>query len=834
MATVATATAMATANFQEFSNDAWPNHRTRKHERRVITMASLEEITVTYVKERYRKESWGIHVVTSDDGPAKQFSMLGDSEPGEFSPRLSYRVFGSWDKTDPKWGPQFRFKSFVPATPHNRQGTIAYLQNAPHVGPVIAGLLYDRLGPKAVKILREQPDVAAAAVPRLTEEHAHEAAEWLERQKSTEDALIELTDLFHGRGFPKSSAREAIGMWGNRAHEVLKKDPYKAMAFRGIGFKKADAFYLDLGLPPGKLKRQAYSISYTAGTDSDSQGHTWITKERAIEQLRATIGAADVLPEKAITLARRGRLICVRTDADGREWIAQRGRAENERYVAEKIVEAMHDDQSFRSVVPWPSLNDLAFATLSSHQRECLAKSLQGPICIFGGAPGTGKTYTVARVVDAITRIHGASSVTICAPTGKAAVRCTQAMKSNGVEHVARTIHGLLGVQSAGDGGWTFVHGTGDPLPYRFIVVDESSMIPVPLLASLLAARARGTGLLLVGDVNQLPPVEYGAPLRDLIDVGLPYGELREIHRNAGTIVRACAAIRDGQPIPIDDRLDLEASPPRNLILVQSPKGIAPAKLIATVRNVRDKSPFDATWETQVCVAVNKRSSLSRIEINKLLQPELNGKSEPSQDCPFRVGDKVIQTKNQFLPAPGADKDDEDSRVFVANGEIGEVIEIDKSSLTVDFTTRGKEFDELPDDERKIVKIPRFKRRPQDDVGADSDADIGTGCDLELAYAVTTHKMQGSGVPVAIVVLDEYPGASGQFGVCDRAWLFTAISRAEKACILIGTEATMLAICSKRFIWRRKTFLRELIRELADKWQVELLRKKPETIESLF
>ena len=796
-------------------------------------VSRLEELTITYVKERFRKESWGIHVVRSAIGIADisgQFSALGDSEPGEFKANLDYRLFGSWDKSDAKWGPQFRFKSFVPAQPANRQGVIAYLQGAPHIGPVIAGLLFDSFGPKAVKTLREQPDVASLAVKRLNEDQAREAAAWLDRQKATEDCLIELTDLFHGRGFPRGAAKEAIELWGNRAGEILKKNPYRAMAFRGIGFKRADAFYLDLGLPPGKLKRQAYCVAYTAATDSDSQGHTWITKDRAVESLRTTIGAADVTPDKAITLARRAKIIEVRTDDEGQIWIADARRAQSERFVAEKIVEAIHADQVgttnadgtvIRSVVPWPMIDDPAFESLTDHQKSELAKALQGPVVLFGGSPGTGKTFSVARVVAAIARRFGTSSVAIAAPTGKAAVRCTQAMKENGVNHAARTIHGLLGVESSGEGGWTFVHREGNPLPFQFVVIDEASMISTNLFASLLAARARGTGLLLVGDVNQLPPVEYGAPLRDMIDVGLPYGELREIHRNAGTIVRACAAIRDGQPIPIDDRLDLDCVPPKNLIMVQSPKAIADKKLLGVVQNIRDKSPYDAKWESQICVAVNKRSSLSRIELNKILQPELNPKP-PVADCPFRIADKVIQTKNTFFGSPGIEKD-ADNQIFIANGEIGEVLEIGKNNLIVDFTTRGGEYDRLPKHERKIVEIPRFKKKPTDENGdEDDDKSSGTGCDLELAYAVTTHKMQGSGVPVAIVVLDEYPGASGQFGVCDRAWLFTAISRAEKACILVGTENTIRAIVSKRFIWRRKTFLRETIRGLCDQWGVTL------------
>lgn len=874
-------------------------------------MAKLEEITVTYVSERFRKDKFGIHIVRE---AGKQFSALGESEPGEFQAHLDYRLWGTWDRTNEKFGPQFKFKTFVVAQPHGRQGIIVYLQNAPHIGPVIAGKLFNAFGAEAVRTLRERPDIAADAVgSHFSLEQAEEAAKWLGYAKSLENATIELTDLLHGRGFPKAAIKKAIELWGNKAPEILRRDPFRSLVFRGVGFKRADAFYMDLGKPPGKLKRQAYCLLYTATSDSDSQGHTWIPIERAYDQLKAHIGGVNVTPEKALTLARRAGILKVRTEGE-QTWVSDCRRADNERYVCEKITEAMYEDQigtniairehlvttrevrdsftrcfrchrkleadtvavfsgqpfgpdciqrecpdrngyitvplsqwldehtriesvvqsiavgvnNVRSVVPWPDMSHKQFCTLSDHQRDMLSLALQGPICIFGGAPGTGKTYTVARLVDAITAKFGPQSIAVAAPTGKAAVRCTQAMRDNGIGNfVARTVHGMLGVEVVDEGGWSFKYREGNPLPFKFLIIDEVSMMSTALMASLLAARARGTGLLLVGDVNQLPPVEYGAPLRDLIDVGLPYGELREIRRNCGTIVKACAAIRDGEPFPIDGKLDLDCDPPNNLILMTAPKATAQSKVIQCVENLRDRSPFDATWQAQVCVAVNKRSPLSRQELNKLLQPKLN-KAEPEENTNFRLGDKVIQLKNGFFSAlNGGDED----KVFVANGEIGKILEIHKNKLVVDFTIYGSD---LPEGERKIVIIPKFTASKESDSENESDQS-STGCDMDLAYAVTTHKMQGSGVPVAVVVLDEYPGASGPHGVCDRAWLFTAISRAEKACILIGTTATLQAIVSKQFIWRRKTFMREILRELCAEWGVALHPRKAElTTSDLF
>jgi exodeoxyribonuclease V alpha subunit len=339
-------------------------------------------------------------------------------------------------------------------------------------------------------------------------------------------------------------------------------------------------------------------------------------------------------------------------------------------------------------------------------------------------------------------------------------------------------------------------------------------MVGVSLMRSLLAARARGTGVLFVGDVEQLPPVEYGAPLRDFIAAGLPYGELTEIHRNAGTIVRACKAIREGRPFEVDEVADLQSQSPKNLVLIPASKTTAPLKVLAMLRTIRDESPFDAVWETMTCVAVNKKSTLSRKSLNPQIQAELNPTGEVTVGTPFRVGDKVIQLENQFLQLDGFVS--EESKVLCCNGEFAKVVEVHPKKLIVVFS----------EPTRRIV-VPRGTK--EKDESNEDDGGEDTGCKMDLGSAITVHKAQGSGCPVVIVCLDEYPGASGPYGVCDRSWLYTAISRAEKLCILVGNMATARTICGRRFVWRRKTFMVELLREMAEK--VGVAFRKPETVD---
>jgi len=782
--------------------------------------AKLEEITAVFLRETVRRETWTVGIVRGTNGGPAQFSIVGDSDPDEFKQGLTYRLFGVWDRSNEKFGPQFKFKTFVRALPHGRAGVVRYLQECRHIGPSTAGKLWDKFQADAVRILREQPEVAAAAVSRLTEAHAAEAAEDLRRMQAIEGATVDLMDLIDGRGFPKSVVREAIRMWGNEAAERLKRNPYLTMAFAGIGFKKADAFYLDMGLPPSRLKRQAMCLAHAVETIGVQHGHVWVSLDQAAESLRASIGGADVKTEKAIKLATRGKLLRLRTDAAGQQWLAEERKAAAEESVCRMIVTAFEEAKN--SAPAWPSLDRPEFATLTDHQRAGMAKAIGGgPIGILGGSPGTGKTYTTARLISALIAMYGAKEVAmliamygakevaIMAPTGKAAVRCREALAANGVSAIEpKTIHRTLGVESA-DGGWSFRHREGNSLPFKFLILDEFSMVGTGLLRSLLAARGRGTAVLLVGDVEQLPPVEYGAPLRDFIAAGLPCGKLTEIHRNAGTIVRACAAIRDGKPFEVDEMIDLKATPPRNLMMIRTGAAAAPAKVLSMLKTIRDESPFDATWETMTLVAVNKRSALSRKELNPRIQAELNPSGERVEGSPFRGGDKLIQLENQFLKLDGrGDGDGDAAKVLCCNGEFARAVEVHHKKTVVEFDGAGA------DGKPRRCVVPRGITATGGKDAAD-DGDTDTGCKMDLGYAITVHKAQGSGCPVVIVCLDEYPGASGQFGVCDRSWLYTAISRAEKLCVLVGTMETAQAICSRRFIWRRKTFMVELLREFA-------------------
>ena len=442
---------------------------------------------------------------------------------------------------------------------------------------------------------------------------------------------------------------------------------------------------------------------------------------------------------------------------------------------------------------------------LTPHQREQLDKALASSIGILTGSPGTGKTYTAARLIGRIIDLCGSDTLAVCAPTGKAAVRITEALAHYGIEKTATTIHRLLGVASRTAGeGWGFQHDENQPLEKKWVVVDEASMIDTDLMAAFLRACAAGTHVLLVGDTNQLPPVGHGAPLRDLIAAGVPCGELREIRRNSGAIVRACADIRDGKRWRTCQSIDPDAG--ENLKLVPADSGAAAVeRIVESIRKIRAQQLFDPVWEVQVIVAVNRRSTLSRRDLNARLQGELNPDGARVGSNPFRVGDKIVCLKNGFLPAvevcpPEFNRDASDGKVFVANGEQARVVAVADRLTTVSL-----------DAPKRLVKIPRGTDKNGDGDGQENEDDAAgtaTGCQWDLAYAVSCHKAQGSEYPCVIVALDEYPGARR---ICTREWLYTAISRAKRVCLLVGKRGIADGMCVLRAIAKRKTFLRELI-----------------------
>ncbi len=457
----------------------------------------------------------------------------------------------------------------------------------------------------------------------------------------------------------------------------------------------------------------------------------------------------------------------------------------------------------------WPSPADLAVA--SPHQREEYAKATTGTVGVLAGNPGVGKSHVCAQIIKAIIAEHGLSQIAVAAPTGKAAQRINELLLEYRIHNVgATTIHRMLGVTRNGRDmkGWGFAHNSDNPLRKRFIFLDECSMMDTDLWASTLAALPAGTHVLCIGDFAQLPPVGHGAPLRDMIAAGLPYGELSETWRNEGDIVRACRDVKEGRQFTPSESIDVPAG--RNLPHIEAARSpIILQKLTALVRNC--PATYDPVWDVQVLTAINEKSEVSRKVLNTLLQNILNPDGGRLEGSHFRMGDKVICTRNQMLPVVGCpscnypghdcavwDVQDKlyvcrecgwDWKVpempvdFCANGEIGRVTWLAKGITYVTF-----------DSPARTVRVNQ-----------------STINDFDLAYAITTHKAQGSQWPFVVVIADDSRSADR---VTSFEWHRTAWSRAQKMCVTIGKLATIHRQCRKSALRDRKTFLTELLKEV--------------------
>ena len=333
-------------------------------------MAQLCEITGIYVREFQRWDSIAM-IRVEPSNPTGLVEVMGerindltvrvDCDPDELKEDLEYRFVGQW-RDHPKYGRQFHANSFTLVQPHTRHGIITYLVRAGEglrFGPVRAAALYDHWGQETVAKCRTEPGEVCRVLAERRLKFDHAGAVNLQARlgedAATEATTLELLDLLTGRGFPRATVREAIRAWGANAAAVVRRDPYKLMRFRGCGFKRCDAMWLELGLPPGRLKRQALAAWYAIARDTE--GHTWYPVSVAVKGIVANVGGADLTPEPALELARRaGMLAEVQTEsvsgplvAGGQvRWVAEGRKAKHEMEIAEIVVEAEWEG------VTWP------------------------------------------------------------------------------------------------------------------------------------------------------------------------------------------------------------------------------------------------------------------------------------------------------------------------------------------------------------------------------------------------------------------------------------------------------------------------------------------------
>jgi len=666
----------------------------------------------------------------------------------------SYRFVGEWAPSRNGYAPAFAFTSYEVELPTEPPAIVQYLMGAAKwIGPTVGEAIVQAYGPETLHVLKTEPERVAAEINGVTIDRALDIQRMLQANELLEAATVGLTSLFHDTGLGRSAITKALAKWQHEALVVVQDNPFALLELDGVGFLTADRVRVNLGTPIDDPARIRAGIMHVLDTAAGGDGHTYlpdsIFRKKAMELLRVPAAAIE---EQIEALGE----VVVRTESNflglaGYDLsIARLARAEHN--IAEQL-------RAMVQLGPWEGEEDreLDVDGLADDQIEALTKMQTARVFVLRGAPGTGKTYSVRRILASL---PPSARVALAAPTGKAAKRLSEQ-----TDQVATTIHRLLEPLPM-NGRFVFTRNAENPLDVDVVVLDECSMIDVSLMASFIAALPLRARLILIGDTNQLPPVGPGNVFRDIISSGIvDVAELRTIKRqDAGFIIRNCHSLRDGRNITIDN----EASADFFWDEHEDAEAIVQAVVDLVARRLPSYGRgYNPMREIQVITPIREKNETSCKELNKRLQAALNP-NRPGENMRFAVGDKVIQTKNDY-------------ELGVFNGDIGFLDAID---------TRARTYTVTFESPTRTVAIQWSK------------------AELELAYAITCHKFQGSEAPAVVVPIHRSQSSL----VLQRSWLYTAISRAREVCVCVGQSGEVQKIVKRQAQARRFTRLEGLLR----------------------
>ncbi|MDQ7829067.1 MAG: AAA family ATPase [Armatimonadota bacterium] len=671
-----------------------------------------------------------------DDGTTVKGSMLSPQVGLEYT-------FRGRREHHPRWGEQFAFTDYRASYPTDLAAIQCYLvDNCKWIGPEIGKRLVNTYGKETLAVCKADPDRVAAAISGITPRRAKEIAAMLRNNEANENLQLALKDLLGGTKVNRRAVNQILEKWGQDALARIRENPYALIeAIDGIGFLTADEVARKIGYDFSGPPRIRAGLIHTLKEQAFGQGHTCLPKAKLLAEAEKILAVPpDRIGSELGPLEKDGLVI----SADG--FVYLKGYHDDEKLIAEKLKVLA------RQTLP-PGQPD--FEGLADDQKEALSKAVSSGVFILTGAPGTGKTYTIKRIISSFPEAR----VALATPTGKAAKRVYE---QSG--RLALTIHKLLEPQKEGD-RFVFTRDAENPVEADLIVLDEVSMVDTPLMARFLEAVAPGTRLILVGDTYQLPSVGPGNILKDLIASGaIPSTELTIIKRqDEGLIIRNCHRIKNGEDI------ELGNSTVRDFFFLkrEDEESMQETILELVSRRFPESYHADPLKEVQVITPLREKTALSCKALNEVFQRRLNPK--PKMDgVRFKVGDKVIQTKNQY------DLD-------IINGDIGYVRDIDERDRTITVAFENPE---------RVVQVPLHQN------------------DLELAYAITCHKFQGSEARIIVVPIHRSFGPL----IMQRQWLYTAVSRAREVCVLVGQREEVPKIIQRNAPQRRHTRLQELLR----------------------
>ena len=663
-------------------------------------------------------------------------------------PGTRVRVTGDFVR-DPKRGEQFRAESLVAIEPATLVGLEKYLGSGliPGIGPGFAKRIVATFGLESLKVLDTDPE-RLGNVPGIGARRVEEIKKaWVLHR-----AIANVMVLLQTHGASPALAARIFQRYGERSASVVQLSPYRlALEVHGVGFKTADRIARSLGIAGDHPERAQAGVLHELGVLAD-QGHVAVPRTALVERSAAMLEIDAAHVESAVDALRASERIVVEDDFAflWRLHAAEQSFAESVR----RLIEA-----------PAPRLPGLETAIdafekrrglcLAPAQRAAVEAAASEKVLVITGGPGVGKTTIVRAVLSVFEAAR--LRTRLAAPTGRAAKRLAEA---TGRE--ATTLHRLLEFEPRSA---RFQRTADAPLDVDAVIVDEASMIDLPLGAALLSATPSEARWVVVGDADQLPSVGPGALLRDLIDSGaVRVVRLNEIFRQGSEsrIVENAHRILVGEP-PISANAE-ETNADFFVVHRRDAEEAAALVVEFAATRIPKRFGFDPVKDIQVLTPMHRGPAGTQV-LNERLQAALNpsGPSLDSRGQKLRVGDKVMQTKNDY------DRD-------VFNGDLGVIVAVDAS-------------------ERR-VRV-RFDEREVDLEDTDLES-------LTLAYATSIHKSQGSEYPVVVL-----PLSSAHFVMLSRNLLYTAVTRAKRLCVVVADPRALRLALSEVRREERSTRLRE-------------------------
>ena len=737
---------------------------------------SNEEVISGYVDHivfRNNDNGYTVMVMICDEEELSCVGIFSDIAEGEC-------IEAHGEYTDhPTYGRQFAVKRFVEKAPQDELAIERYLGSGAikGIGIALAARIVRRFKEDTFRIIEEEPE-RLAEVKGISQRKAMEIADQVNEKRDLRQAMIFLQQY----GISTTLAVKIYNTYGQEVYSILKENPYRmADDVDGVGFRTADEIAARVGIRTDSDFRIRSGIQY-ALLQASNEGNTYLPMPELTQRASALLEIEPEYIEKHyMNLAMDRKIIMRQVDDVTQIYASAFFYMEANTATMLKQLDATFDVPDIEIEARLRQIEKQTKMDLDEHQVEAVKEAVRNGVLVITGGPGTGKTTTINTIIKYFE--SEGMDIFLAAPTGRAAKRMSE---TTGFE--ARTIHRMLELNGGVEGNAGFERNEQNPLETDVIIIDEMSMVDISLMHSLLKAIVAGTRLILVGDVNQLPSVGPGNVLKDIIDSKLFHTVmLTKIFRQASTsdIIVNAHKINRGEPVELDNK---------SMDFFFLKRYDADKIINVTLQLILQKLPkFVGASMMDIQVLTPMRKGLLGVErLNTVLQmylnpPDKRKKEKEHGTTLFREGDKVMQIKNNYqleweIRSKYGLCIDKGTGVF--NGDTGIIEEINDFAETVTVCF----------DEGRMVEYP-FKLLEE----------------LELAYAVTIHKSQGSEYPAVVI-----PLLTGPRMLMNRNLLYTAVTRAKKCVTIVGNDTTFEQMIANNSQLKRYSGLRDRLVEDAN------------------